>query len=64
MKFVGSRDISHRQGIDCPLRENCHRYRAHVTAPTTDSYVVSYLATAYEDEDKTCRNYWKEEEEK
>lgn len=35
-------DLTHCQGRECPIRENCLRYLAHLQAPSTGIPYIPY----------------------
>lgn len=50
-------DITKCEGINCPLKETCYRF----TAPD-NKHRQSYFVETPIKEDKTCNEYWKEEQ--
>jgi hypothetical protein len=46
-------DISKCNGTDCPLRENCWRFRA-----PADKHYQAYVATFFSDILQNCPYYW------
>lgn len=57
-------DITHCDNENCPKKDNCYRYLAHLGAKERKlSYVSYHLYNDYpKEEDGSCNMYWDAEE--
>ncbi len=56
-------DLSHCEGLNCPRRESCHRYAAHmdlVNNPRKNPRIYYSYVTV--DEPAECQIYWERED--
>lgn len=53
-------DIAHCNKQDCPKKDNCYRYQAHLEAKELGLPYVSYFILEDEDinEDGSCDHWW------
>jgi len=51
-------DILHCDGLNCKLRDNCHRYLAHLEVQKIHALHISYDYIV--SNTKKCKNLWKE----
>ena len=57
-------DILHCDGLNCKLRDNFHRYLAHLEVQKIHALHISYdyIVSKYNSNTKKCKNLWKEKQ--
>lgn len=50
-------DITMCEGKDCPLKENCYRFKANVN----EIYQSYFVEIPYNKEKQECEEFWKRE---
>ena len=56
-------DLIHCDGLDCPLRENCMRYKAHLDLKENEynGLYDYYVINPYDKKTKSCKRFKKTE---